>query len=137
VPEWGSRRRARERALQFLYGLDLTKYSWDIAFEEFWAMAPSRPGVRNYTRTLVEGICTRRDELDAEIYAAIQKWTPDRVGHIERNILRIALFEMRCVDDVPAAVAMNEAIELAKMYGAEEAPRFVNGVLDRLRSGRS
>jgi len=74
-----------------------------------------------------------RAALDADIDTAVHNWSPERVGRVERNILRIALYEMRHADDVPAAVAINEAIELAKMYGTDDAPRFVNGVLDRLR----
>ena len=133
MPEWGARRRARERALQFLFGLDFTDYAWQQAFEGFWSMAPSRPQVRKYAHALVRGVCMNRAALDADIDTAVHNWSPERVGRVERNILRIALYEMRNADDVPAAVAINEAIELAKMYGTDDAPRFVNGVLDRLR----
>ena len=132
MPEWAARRRARERALQFLFSLDFTGYAWESTVEGFWSMAPSRSSVRQYAQTLIDGVCMNRDALDTEIDAAVQKWSPDRVGRIERNILRVALYEMRNAKDVPTTVAINEAIELAKMYGVEEAPRFINGVLDRL-----
>lgn len=134
MPEWASRRRARECALQFLFGLEFTGYAWDETVDGFWSLAPSRQGVRQYAQSLITGVCTDRDALDAEIDDAVHKWSPDRVGRIERNILRIALYEMRNAKDVPTTVAINEAIELAKMYGVDEAPRFVNGVLDRLRA---
>jgi len=135
VPEWAARRRARECALQFLFGLDFTGYAWEDAVEGFWSLAPSRQGVRQYAQSLITGVCTNREALDADIDDAVQKWSPDRVGRIERNILRIALYEMRHAKDVPTTVAINEAIELAKMYAVDEAPRFINGVLDRLREG--
>ena len=133
MPEWGRRSKARERALQFLFGLDFTGCAWQHALEGFWSTAPSRPSVRKYAHALIQGVCLNREALDADIDNALQNWTPERVGRVERNILRIALFEMRHAQDVPAAVAIDEAIELAKTFGADDAARFINGVLDRLR----
>jgi len=133
VPEFGGRSKARERALQFLFGLDFTCYAWQHALEGFWIMAPSRPTVRKYAHALIRGVCMNREALDADIDSALQHWAPERVGRVERNILRVALFEMRHAPDVPGAVAIDEAIELAKTFGTDDAPRFVNGVLDRLR----
>ena len=127
------RRRARERALQFLFGLDFTFYEWREVLEDFWALNPSGKGVRQYARTLIAGVKERQDELDAAIEEALDNWALSRVGRVERNVLRIALFEMRHVEDVPQAAAINEAVEVAKLYGSDEAPRFVNGVLDRLK----
>lgn len=128
-----TRRRARERALQFLYGLGFTGYPWEEALPPFWEMNPTRGNARLYAEQLIRGVCTRQDELDQEIAGAVENWRMDRVGHVERAALRIALFEMRHVSDVPASVAINEAIEIVKSYAADEAPRFVNGVLDRLK----
>jgi transcription antitermination protein NusB len=124
---------ARGRALQFLFGLDFTQYDWEPEIEGFWELHPSRPSVRRYAETLIRGVCTRQEEIDACIGEALENWTLDRVGYIERAILRMALYEMRYRDDVPTTVAINEAVELAKQFGAEDASRFVNGVLDRLR----
>lgn len=136
MPDPRNRRKARERALQFLFGLDFSNYAWEDVIEVFWEAEPTRPGVKEYATTLIQEVCDRREALDADIDQAIQNWSPDRVGRIERNVLRIALYEMRCRDDVPAAVAINEAVELAKAYGSDEAPRFVNGILDRLSTPR-
>jgi len=122
--------------LQFLFGLEFTNYAWEEALHAFWAMAPSRAGVRQYAQTVIRGACENREALDRDIDSALQNWAPERVGRLERNILRIALYEMRSVADVPAAVAINEAIELAKSFGGDDAPRFINGVLDRLRVGK-
>ena len=127
------RRRARERALQFLFGLDFTHYAWEETLEDFWKDNPAKPGVKRYARELVRGVCQHHEELDEQIIEALDNWSPERVGHVERVALRIALYEMRYRDDVPPSVAINEAIEVVKRFGTDDAPRFVNGVLDRLR----
>ena len=127
------RRRGRERALQFLFSLDFTKYEAEDKLEEFWGINPARPGAQQYAEKLIFGVCNHRDELDGEIAGALDKWTPDRIGHIERTMLRIALYEMRHFSDVPEAVAINEALEVIKIFGADNSTKFVNGVLDRLR----
>lgn len=128
-----SRPAARDRALQFLFGLDFTKYAWETEIEGFWELHPAKPSVKHYAEALVRGVCEHQDELDRAISEALENWSLDRIGYIERAVLRIALHEMRHRQDVPASVAINEAVELAKRFGAEDAPRFVNGVLDRLR----
>ena len=127
------RRRARERALQFLFGLDFTRYDWQEVLEDFWDTNPSRPGVKRYAEKLIKGVMDHRAELDQTIAESLENWSLDRVGCIERNVIRVALFEIRHVPDVPVPVAINEALEVAKQYGADEAPRFVNGVLDKLK----
>jgi N utilization substance protein B len=127
------RRKGRERAVQFLFGLEYTKSDWDEAIIGFWDSTPTKESVQEYARFLVEGVVTNMESLDATIDEAIRNWSPDRVGHIERNILRVAAFEIAHCDDVPSTVAINEAIEVAKRFGTDEAPRFVNGVLDRLK----
>lgn len=131
------RRRGRERALQFLYGLDFTKYNWQEVLPDFWRVNESKPGVRQYAQRLIRGVMDHRARLDETISAALENWTIERLGKIERNIIRIALYEILYCDDVPDKVAVNEAIEVAKNYGSDETPRFVNGVLDRLMENES
>ena len=133
VAKHASRKEAREKALRYLYGLEFTQYDWMAGLEEYWAAEEAPSAVRTYAEALIEGVATHREKLDATIADALDNWTPDRVGVIERTAIRIALFEMTRMPNVPAAVAINEAINLVKEYGAEDAPRFVNGVLDRLR----
>jgi len=132
APEPQTRRKARENALQFLFGLEFTHEVWEKGIEVFWAMQTARPGVKEYATTLIRGVSEYRDALNEEITPILERWAPDRVGRIEWTVLRIALYEIRHVPDVPRAVAINEAIELAKIYGADGASRFINGVLDRL-----
>lgn len=126
------RRRARECATQFLFGLEFTRYPWEETLEDFWAITESKPSVRQYADELIRGVMEHKDELDARVAAALDNWAPSRMGHIERNIIRIALYEIQYRPDVPRKTAINEAIEIAKRYGADEAPRFVNGVLDAI-----
>ncbi|MBM3288653.1 MAG: transcription antitermination factor NusB [Candidatus Hydrogenedentes bacterium] len=128
-----ARRSARERAMQFLFGLEFTGYPWQERLEIFWETNPSRPPVRQYADALIGGVMERREELDAGIDAALDRWTPERVGRIERNVLRVALFEMRHGDGVPAGVAINEAIEVVRQFTTDESAAFVNAVLDRLK----
>ena len=126
------RRQARERALQFLFGLEFTGYDWELEIEDFWVANPCRPGVRDYAERLISTVVDHQDELDTHIVSALENWSPDRIGRIEWSALRIALSEMLYQPDVPPTVALNEAIEVVKRFGSNEAPRFVNGVLDRL-----
>jgi len=128
------RGKAREKALEFLFGLDFTGYPWEEVLENYWDEGqPLRPTVREYAERLIRGIHGHNDAMNALIADAIEGWTLERIGSVEKSAIRIGLYEMRYEDDVPVTVAINEAIELAKKYGSSESPRFVNGVLDRLR----
>lgn len=128
-----ARRNARERAMQFLFGLDFTGYDWQDVLEKFWENNAARKPVRDYAERLIRGVVQRRDELDVLINGALDRWSPERVGRIERNVLRIALYEMRHGEDVPPGVAINEALEVAREFGANDSVSFVNAVLDRLK----
>ena len=86
-------------------------------------------GAKPFTRQLAHGVAERQDELDSEIARLAQGWDLDRIAALERNIMRVALFEMRHRDDVPAEVAIDEAVTLARTYCGADAPRFVNGIL--------
>ncbi len=127
-----TRRKARCRALEFLFGLEFTKSDWRAAMDAFWQTFETRQSVRDYAEVLVAGVLEHQSVLDEDIDASLKGWTPERVGRIERNVLRLAIFEMGSIDDVPPKVAINEAIELAKSYGSDESPGFVNAVLDRI-----
>jgi N utilization substance protein B len=128
-----ARRAARERAVQCLFGLDFSGNEVDEALAMFWEATPARDSVRAYAEELVRGVMDNLAVIDAAIATALENWSPERVGRIERNAIRVALYEMRHIDDVPDGVAINEAIEVARRFGSDEAPRFVNAVLDRLK----
>jgi N utilization substance protein B len=132
VTDRRTRRRARECALQFLFALDFTGYAWGDVIAAYWEMNPARDAVREYAEGIIAGVCAHVDELDAEIHAVLERWSPGRVGPVEQAAMRIALYEIRHAGDVPPGVAINEALEVVKRFGADDAPKFVNGVLDRL-----
>jgi len=121
------RRAARRTALFLLY-------QWDVTGQ---ALASLYEGdVDDYARRIAEAVVERAEELDATISAAAEGWTADRLGAIERNVLRIAVHELES-GDVPDAVAIDEAVELAKRYASDEAGRLVNGILGRIQRERA
>ena len=128
------RRKARRRALEFLFSIEFTQYEWEAALEAFWETFDTKQVVREYAKTLIKGIAAYTDDIDAHINSALTNWSPDRVGTIERNILRVAVYEIAYTDDVPQKVAINEAIEIAKAYGSDDSAGCVNAVLDKLKS---
>jgi N utilization substance protein B len=93
----------------------------------------SRAKARAYAARLIEGACANEAEISERIAAALDNWSPERVGRVERSVLRVAMSELLYGGGMPAAVVISEAVNLAKEFGSEEAPRFVNGVLDRMR----
>ncbi len=127
----GTRRQAREYALQILFQWDVhqTENYW---LQEFWAQRPVAQEVRDFTEQLVDGVLAHRLELDRIMEARAANWTVNRMPIVDRNILRMSLFELIWVPDVPAKVSMNEAIELAKVFADDEARRFINGILDKV-----
>lgn len=128
------RRKSRRRALEFLFSIEFTQYEWESALETFWETFETKQVVREYAKKLIKGVLKHVEELDGYIDSALTNWAPERVGKIERNILRVALYEIAYTDDVPFKVAINEAIEIAKGYGTDDSPGFINAVLDKLRS---
>ncbi len=132
----GERRLAREMALQALYELDTTGHSVGWVLDHTFARherASAR--ARAYARHLVDGILRARPTLDRFIQRHAPAWPLDQIAVIDRNLLRMALYEFT-LGEVPPKVAINEAVELAKRYGADSAPRFVNGVLGSLLERR-
>lgn len=127
-----NRRLARERALQILFGVEFTRNSEEEALESFWLETPANPDVKEFAESLVHLVLQHRDDLDDAIDAALRGWTPDRIGRVERTVLRVAYSELLYVPDVPVPVIINEALEIAKKYGDEEAVPFIHAVLDRL-----
>lgn len=133
MPNLKARPPARDRALQFLFGLDFTGYHWEDEIESYWEANPAKPSVKQYAQLLIRGVALHQEEIDTRIRQALEHWSLERIGFVERTVLRLAAYEMIYRDDVPPSVAINEGVELARRFGAEEAPRFVNGVLDRMR----
>jgi N utilization substance protein B len=129
----GRRRKAREVALQFLYQLDLRgDDDPEPHAAEFWARHPVDPATREFAEALVRGVKRDQAKTDELIEQYAEHWQLDRMAVVDRNILRLAIYEILGGDDVPGKVAINEAIEIAKKFGTEESSRFINGILDRI-----
>jgi transcription antitermination protein NusB len=126
------RTRARGMALQALYELDLTNHPVGMVLQERTADADLKEDLIQFFRAIVLGVLPIRVELDRFIVDHAPEWPLDQVAVIDRNIIRMALWEFAVAEDIPLKVAINEAVELAKAYGSESAPRFVNGVLGSL-----
>ena len=126
----GTRRRARELALQLLYQFELTESSpeeMQVGFEEW---RNSSESVREFADMLLRGTLARLDEIDEELVRQTTHWRLERLAAVDRNILRLAMYELIYETDIPHAVVIDEAIEIAKKFGAKDSGRFVNGVLD-------
>jgi N utilization substance protein B len=128
----GARTSAREAALQMLFAIDATGADVDQAISDFWRELPGDAEGRPYADELVRGVRRDADKLDERIRSASQNWRIERMARIDRNALRLGTYELLTRTDVPRAVVLDEAVELAKRFGGEESSKFVNGVLDRI-----
>ena len=129
----GRRRKAREVALQFLYQLDQHGETDPSAHEaEFWARHPVDEHTRAFASALVRGATSRHVEVDKLIAQYTEHWDIARMAVVDRNILRMAVYELLDRPAVPPKVAINEAIEISKKFGTSESSRFINGILDRV-----
>ena len=127
---------SREFALQILYQMDITGDNPEELLANFWSVQeePSEEQVKNFTAELVKGVADNLKSLDIKISAYATNWQLKRMAVVDRNILRLSCFEMLFREDIPPKVSINEAVELAKKYSGQEAGKFVNGVLDRVKA---
>ena len=125
------RRESREKAFQTLFLMDALGVGPDEAIPLF-ALASSPPRDAEYYDGTVRGVWEHRVEIDGLIRDAAENWRLERMALVDRNILRLGAYEVRHGGDIPYAVAINEAVDLAKRFGAEESGGFVNGILDRI-----
>ena len=131
----GRRTRARERALQALYQIDVAAAGIDEALAAFWkSFEPTEKEVQVLAEQLVRGVATDRRMVDDLIEGVSTNWRLDRMAKVDRNVLRLAAWEL-VKGDAPVKVIINEAIELGKKYGSESTGAFVNGVLDKVAQG--
>ncbi len=129
----GARTHGRHAALQMLFWFDGTNLpSADEAIETYWRNFEGEQEGRAYADELVRGVAAKQDELDARIVSASNNWRLERMTKVDRNILRVGAWELTYKQDVPRAVILDEAVELAKAFGADDSSSFVNGVLDRI-----
>lgn len=155
----GVRRRARQRAVQFLFQHDMNppenmQAALDFLFssqhpeavtedktgQARWGEEPEMPvaagdeaALRVFAEGLIKGVLENREKLDEEIKKHAKNWDIHRMAVVDRNILRLAIYEMRFRDDIPPVVSINEAVEIAKLFSTDDSGRFVNGILDKVR----
>ncbi|MBI4661570.1 MAG: transcription antitermination factor NusB [Verrucomicrobia bacterium] len=155
----GTRREARERAVQFLFQYDLNPPgNLDQALDQFWQSqrafvladekGPARWGealelppltadeaaVRLFADPLIRGVLEHREAIDARIVKHAKNWALHRMAVVDRNVLRLAIYEMLHRDDIPPVVSINEAVDIAKRFSTEDSGKFVNGILDRIKN---
>jgi transcription antitermination protein NusB len=158
VQEMGKRREARERTVQFLFQHDLNPPGdLEAALDEFWASQraaaiaeekgvatwgqpvelppPSvdEAAIRLFSDPLIRGSLEHRDEVDEVIKKHAKNWELHRIAAVDRNILRLAIYEMLYRDDIPPIVSINEAVDIAKKFSTQDSGKFVNGILDKVK----
>lgn len=124
-----NRRTAREKGVQALYQMDVSGAESAEAIE---TVLEGDESDSSYLHEIVKGVEQHLDEIDTKIKENLEKWSFDRLAKVDRNILRLAVYEMNYAEDIPAKVAVNEAIELAKYFSDERAGKFINGVLSKI-----
>ena len=125
----GIRRQARMIALQTIYEYDTVQHSPEEVLQRHIEDRHLQPKIIEYARELVLGVCDQLVEIDAHIQSAAQEWPLQQMARIDKNILRLAIYEILFNNTVPAKAAINEAVELAKTFGSNTSSRFINGVL--------
>ncbi len=131
------RRRAREEALKMLYSLELSDNTHEDSLSDLVDKEELPREIRDYTRLLVVTCMEEKDVLDEVIARASEHWSLGRMNSIDRNVLRLATCELLNIEGIPPKVAINEAVDIAKLYGTESSGAFVNGILDRIAKDRA
>ncbi|SRR5581483_4796936 len=130
----GKRREGREAAIQFLFQRDLNSGTEPReSLEHFWKMRDATAKTREFANALIHGVIAQQPAIDERIKKFTANYELNRIAAVDRNILRVAIYEMLFTEDVPPVVCINEAIEIAKRFGSEDSGRFVNGILDKVK----
>lgn len=130
------RTKARVFALQVLYQTDITGEKYTDCLENFWLGMedPLEEGVKEFTSELVKGVSDNLADIDNKITQYATNWHIERMAVVDRNVMRLSCYELLYRQDIPPKVSINEAVELAKRYSTPEAGKFVNGILDKIKS---
>ena len=129
----GKRRKARESTLQILFQLEFDNTQPEKVIDSFWTNKRATKEIMEHCRWLVEGITSHREDIDRLIQSVSSHWRIARMAIVDRNVLRIAVFELLHGGDLAPAIVINEAIEIAKKYSSEEGATFVNDILDAVK----
>ena len=129
-----TRRDIREWIVQLLFELDLNpREELDKVFKNFWLERQIKPEARTFTEEIVRGVHRKKPEIDEILAKYAQNWDIHRMKVTDRNVMRMALYEMCYRDDIPPVVSINEAVDIAKYFSDSDSGKFVNGILDRAR----
>ena len=131
---------ARDFALQILYQIDITREAYGVSLDNFWQVRSEEhidDEVKNFTSKLVRGVADSLEEIDKKISQFATNWQLERMAVVDRNVLRMGVFELLYCDDIPPKVSINEAVELAKKYSGLEAGKFVNAILDKVKQEKN
>lgn len=124
---------SRENALKILYAIDITKEPADEAAAKFWeSNTEVSDTVKDFAEVIVHGVEENKEKINEMISECADNWKIERMAAIDRNIMRIATYELLFTEEVPPKVAINEAIEMAKKFGDKDSSKFVNGILDKI-----
>ena len=126
------RTKARECALQVLYQIDITNAALEDALKDYWAEYQHPQNIVEFAAKIVEGTCRNKKEIDGLIGKYAENWSISRMAVVDRNVMRMAAYELLYCPDIPHKVCINEAVELAKKFADSESGKFVNGILDRI-----
>ncbi|SHE94674.1 transcription antitermination factor NusB [Clostridium fallax] len=129
-----NRARSREEAIKLIYQMEITKDTPEVVIEDFIENYEAKLHTIDleYIKEVINGVYSKKEELDEELEKNLVNWKLNRISKVNLSILRVALYEMKYIDDVPEKVAINEAIEMAKKYSDDKSVSFINGVLDKI-----
>lgn len=128
------RREGREAAIQYLHQLDIHGDRATVLPDDFWGLREANDKVRAFAQSLIDGVNLHLSEIDDRLIRFLQNFKLERLNVVDRNILRLAIYEMFYCLETPPIVAINEAIEAAKKFGEKDSGGFVNGVLDKVKT---
>ena len=129
----GNRRKSRELAMQALFSMDMSQNGSKDILERFCDNFKPSSKALSFFLKLVQGVLHTRTEIDAVIERYSENWKLNRMSCVDRNIMRVAVYELLCCQDIPHKVSINEAIDIGKKFGTEESGAFINGILDSIR----
>ena len=130
----GTRRKARELAMQALFFMDMQQDFSTESLQRFCANFAPKSDQRSFFYRLVNGVLACKDELDPLVERFSENWSLGRMSCVDRNVMRIAVFELVCCRDIPAKVSINEAVDIGKKFGTDESGAFINGIVDSIRA---
>ena len=128
-----ARRKAREFAVQFLYSFESNPGELEESLGRFWALKKAEESVKEFADSLIRGTLEKKEEIDGMISDQAFNWDISRIARVDRNVLRMAVYELAFREDIPPIVSINEAVDIAKRFGTAESGKFINGILDTVR----